>query len=244
MDEFKVITNGVTAEYGRLSGGAVIMSTRGGTNNYHGEGYEFFKNQLLNAEDWTSNRYHEPKSLFHDNVFGASFGGPVRIPKVYNGRDKTFFFLNEESDRHRTAGFANLASVPTDLEKQGDFSQSLFAGLPAQIFDPATGVVVNGVVERQPFAQEKIPSNRWDPQSTRYQAYFPEPNTAPYPGTNDVNNYLYGLASPLGTNMWTSRVDENWSASNTTHFSLMEYDYNNNTLYPVQHVDVSVHAKL
>ncbi len=232
MDEFKVITNGVTAEYGRLSGGGVVMSTKGGTNNYHGEAYEFFKNQILNAEDWSSNRYHMPKSLFHDNVFGASFGGPVRIPKVYNGRDKTFFFLNEESDRHRSAGFAELASVPTDLEKQGDFTQSLFAGLPAQIFDPLTGVVVNGVVERQPFANEKIPANRWNPQSVRYQAYFPEPNTAPYPGTNDVNNYLYSLASPLGTNMWTSRVDENWSASNTTHFSLMEYDYNNSTMYP------------
>ena len=66
---------------------------------------------------------------------------------------------------------------------------------------------MNGVVERQPFASEKIPSNRWDPLSARYQAYCPEPNTAPYPGTNDVNNYLYSLASPLSTNMWTSRVD-------------------------------------
>ena len=128
----------------------MVLSSRGGTNNFHGEAYEFFKNQALNASDWNSNRYSEPKGVFHDNVFGFTFGGPVMIPKVYHGKDKTFFFLNWEADRHRTLGYSNLTSVPTDLEKQGDFSQSLGPnGLPAQIFDPATGVLVNGVVERQ-----------------------------------------------------------------------------------------------
>ena len=125
LSEFKVITNGMSAEYGRLSGGSVILNTRSGTNEFHGSGYEFFKNDKLNANDWNSNRLGRIKGAFHDNVFGFTFGGPVLIPKVYKGRDKTFFFLNYEGTRHVTGGNAYLASVPTDLEKQGDFTQSL-----------------------------------------------------------------------------------------------------------------------
>ncbi len=71
LGEFKVVTNGLSAEYGRLSGGAVVLTTRGGTNAFHGEAYEFFKNNDLNANDWNSNRFGEPKAGFHDNVFGV-----------------------------------------------------------------------------------------------------------------------------------------------------------------------------
>ena len=73
-------------------------------------------------------------------MFGFSFGGPVRFPKLYNGTDKTFFFVNYEGDRHVSGSNSYLTSVPTDLEKQGDFSQSLVRGVPAVIYDPATGV--------------------------------------------------------------------------------------------------------
>ena len=114
--EFKVLTNGLSAEYGRLSGGAVILATRSGTNDFHGSGYEFFKNDMLNANDWNSNRLGRTKGVFHENVFGFTFGGPVTIPKVYRGRDKTFFFLNYEGTRHVTGSNANQASVPTELE--------------------------------------------------------------------------------------------------------------------------------
>ena len=120
-----------------------------------------------------------PKGVFHDNVFGFTFGGPVRIPKVYNGKDKTFFFLNWEADRHRTIGFANLASVPTDLEKQGDFSQSLYNGRPAQIFDPAHRSVSERRVAAPALPAAKNSSKPLGPAVGRYQAYCPEPNTAP-----------------------------------------------------------------
>jgi hypothetical protein len=233
LDEFKVITNGVSAEYGRLSGGAVVLSTRGGTNDFHGEGYEFFKNDALNANDWNSNRYGVPKAPFHDNVFGFTFGGPLTIPKIYNGRGKTFFFLNLEGDRHVSGSYSNLASVPTDLEKAGDFSQTLEAYGPAQIFDPATGVMVNGTLERQPFPNEKIPPSRFDSLAKIYMGYYPEPNTAPAPGTTDVNNYIYYMSSPATDDSWTGRLDHNWNASNTTHFSISEYGYNTSTVPPL-----------
>ncbi len=232
LGEFKVLTNGLSAEYGRLSGGAVVLSTRGGTNNFHGELYEFFKNNDLNATDWNSNRLGVPKAPFHDNVFGFTFGGPVTIPKVYRGQDKTFFFLNYEGDRHKSGSYSNLTSVPTDLEKSGDFSQSLVNGVPAQIFDPATGTLVNGQVVRQPFPNEKVPSNRFNPLAVIYKGYYPEPNTAPLPGTNNQNDYVYALTSPSSTNSWTGRLDRNWSANNTTHFTLSEYDYNASTPIP------------
>jgi hypothetical protein len=94
VGEFKVITNGMSAEYGRLSGGAVVLVTKSGTNELHGSGYEFFRNDKMNANDWNSNRFGRKKGIFHDNVFGATLGGPVILPKIYKGKDKTFFFFN------------------------------------------------------------------------------------------------------------------------------------------------------
>ncbi len=152
---------------------------------------------MLNANDWNSNRLGVQKGAFHDNVFGFTLGGPLRIPKVYNGTDKTFFFVNYEGDRHVSGSNSYLASVPTDLEKQGDFSQSLVGGVPAQIFDPATGTLVNGQVVRQPFANEKIDSSRFDPLAKIYAGYFPEANTTPLPGTNNQNNFRYSMTSPF-----------------------------------------------
>jgi hypothetical protein len=236
LGEFKVVTNGLSAEYGRLSGGAVVLTTRGGTNQFHGEAYEFFKNNDLNANDWNSNRYNEPKAGFHDNVFGFTFGGPVRIPKLYNGTDKTFFFINYEGDRHVSGSNSYLMSVPTDLEKKGDFSQSLVRGAPAQIYDPLTGVNVGGTIERQQFAyngvKNTIDPQRFDALAKIYTGLFPEANTAPLPNTNNQNNYLYSLTSPSSNNNWTGRLDENWNSSNSTHFTVSEYNYNGNTPSP------------
>src|SRR5947209_4979111 len=120
VGEFNVVTNGLSAEYGRLSGGAVVLVTRAGTNQFHGSGYEYFRNNILNANDWNSNRYGVPIGVFHDNVFGGTFGGPVVIPKFYDGHNKTFFFFNYEGTRHVSGNNATLAGVPTALERQGD----------------------------------------------------------------------------------------------------------------------------
>ncbi len=134
VGEFKVITNGLSAEYGRLSGGAVTLVTRSGTNTYHGSVYEFLRNDKLNSNDWNSNRFGRAKGVFHDNVFGGAFGGPVWIPKLYKGKDRTFFFLNYEGTRRRTGSNAQLAGVPSDLERDGDFSRSLIdTELPSRL---------------------------------------------------------------------------------------------------------------
>lgn len=228
--EFKVMTNGLSAEFGRLSGGAVTLVTRSGTNDFHGSGYEFFKNDKLNANDWNSNRLGQSKGVFHDNVFGFTIGGPIWIPKVYNGRNKTFFFLNYEGDRHKEGSNASQASVPTALEKSGDFSQSLIDnGLKVQIYDPATGRVVNGQVVRDVFPGMKVPDNRIDPLAKIYNGYYPAPNQSPLPNTSNQNNFVYARSTPSNNNNWTGRLDQNWSSSQITHFTVSQYSYDQMT---------------
>ena len=139
---------------GASPGGAVQVVSRSGTNNFHGSVYEFFRNDKLNASDWNSNRFGRPRGVFHDNVFGGTFGRPILIPKVFNARDKTFFFVNYEGTRRRTGNNTQLASVPTALEKQGDFSQSVLdGGVPAQIFDPLTSRQEGNRVRRDHFRE-------------------------------------------------------------------------------------------
>ena len=92
--EFKVITGGMSAEYGRSSGGLVEVVTQGGTNQLHGQGFEYFRNQLLNANSWFQNATGGQRQVYKQNIFGGAIGGPVVIPKLYNGRNKTFWFFD------------------------------------------------------------------------------------------------------------------------------------------------------
>lgn len=231
VEEFNVVTNGLSAEYGRLSGGAVVLVTRSGTNQFHGSGYEYLRNQDLNANTWSSNRYGQRIGVFHDNVFGGTIGGPVAIPKLYNGHDKTFFFFNYEGTRHVSGSNATLAGVPSVLERQGNFSQSLIGnGVPVVIYDPATGAATpTGDVMRQPFPGNIVPSSRFDPLSALYLSYYPMPNTAPLPGSSDASNYVGASLSPQSDDRWTGRLDHNWSSTQSTHFTLTRDDFKNLT---------------
>ncbi|MCC6587226.1 MAG: TonB-dependent receptor [Bryobacterales bacterium] len=241
--EFKVITNGLSAEYGRLSGGAVQLVSRSGTNQFHGSVYEFFRNDKLNASDWNSNRFGRPRGVFHDNVFGATIGGPVRIPKIYNGRDKTFFFLNFEGTRRRTGSNAALGSVPTELERQGDFSQSLLdRGQVVQVFDPLTSRIEGARVRRDPFPANVVPSTRFDPLAKIYMGYYPQANRPALPGSNNEGNFIGSVSNPYDNNRWTGRIDQNWSARHTTHGAVSYFDtLSSNTRWygPLQPINVT-----
>jgi hypothetical protein len=225
VGEAKVVTNGLSAEFGRLSGGVVVLNTKSGTNEFHGSGYEFLRNDKLNANNWNSNRFGREKGAFHDNVFGATIGGPVRIPKLYNGRDKTFFFFNYEGVRHVTGSNTVTASVPTDLERQGDFSQTLIdQGTHVQLFDPLTGQAEGSSVRRSPFPGNRIPESRFDPLAKIYLGYYPEPNHAPLPNSSHDGNFMGSVTSPSSEDRWTGRLDQNWSSNNITHFTLTRLD--------------------
>jgi hypothetical protein len=99
LSEFKVTTSTVPAEFGRTSGGVESFATRSGTNDFHGTAYDLFRNEALNANAWFNNLQGQPRNLDRKNDYGGTFGGPVWIPKIYNGRNKTFFFFSYEQYR-------------------------------------------------------------------------------------------------------------------------------------------------
>ncbi len=159
IQEFSVQSNSFSAEYGQ--GTAVInASLRSGTNQVHGTVYEFLRNQALDARNFFNTTGVRPP--VKQNQFGFTLGGPVYIPHVYHGKDKTFIFGDYEGTRVRRAQtYTNL--VPTLAQRNGDFS-----GLGKPIKDPLTG---------QPFEGNIIPANRLSPQATFFLPFYPAPNT-------------------------------------------------------------------
>ena len=232
VQEFKVVSSGLSSEYGRLSGGAVTIITRGGANQFHGSAYEFVKNQLFNANDYFSNLYKVKKGVFHNNIFGGAVGGPVRIPWIYNGHNKSFFFLSYEGNRQNSTSNLATASVPTEAERTGDFSNSTVSYngqiISAKIYDPTTGVIQpDGTIHRQQFAYNGvlnvIPSNRLDAIAKAYSAFYPLPNKAAV-GTNHENNYVGTAINESRNNRWTGRFDQIWSPRNSSYFTITAYD--------------------
>jgi hypothetical protein len=232
VQEFKVVSSGLSAEYGRLSGGAVTVLTRGGSNEFHGSAYEFVKNQLLNANDYFSNLNDKPKGTFHNNIFGGSVGGPVWLPKLYNGHNKSFFFVNYEGNRYSGSSNSVTASVPTAAERTGDFSNSTVAVngniVPVKIYDPLSGVVQpDGSIHRQEFSYNGVPNvippSRIDPIAKIYNSYYPLPNRTAQ-GTNHENNYIGTQLSESRNDRWTGRFDQIWSPKNSSYFTITAYD--------------------
>src|SRR5215475_1172835 len=123
VQEVKAEVINYSAEYGR-DVGQISLTTKSGTNQFHGTVYDFFQNSGLNANDPYSIAYSIPRSAYHQNQYGFTVGGPVYIPKVFNGKNKLFFFASAEWLRNRSHGFID-AYVPTDQERQGDFSEWL-----------------------------------------------------------------------------------------------------------------------
>ena len=156
LDEFKLQTSTYSAEFGRSLGGVVNLQIKSGTNSYRGSGYEFHRNDAFDANNFFNNRAGRPKPDFNQNQFGGTLGGPVF-------KDKTFFFFDYQGHREEQ-GQTFLSTVPSELMRQGNFSE-----LTRPIYDPVTG---------QPFQGNIIPSNRWDSASTNIlNELYPPPNT-------------------------------------------------------------------
>jgi hypothetical protein len=138
IQEFRLLTTPYAPEYGRTSGGVVTFATRGGTNEYHGTAHNFLRNSVLDANGFNANRSRIPRQSLKRNQFGGTFGGPVLIPKLYNGKNKTFYFGAYEGLRERAAA-SFLGTVPTERERAGDYSASRDVnGALFVIFDPRT----------------------------------------------------------------------------------------------------------
>ncbi len=189
--EFKVITNNFSSEYGRSGGGILTAATRAGTNALHGSFYEFLRNDKLNANGWNSNRLGLRRSPFRRNEYGFAVGGPVFLPGLYDGRNRSFFFVNWEQIPQRSPDNIT-ATVPTELERRGDFSQTLdSSGRLIRIFDPATtqpDPLRPGRFLRDPFPDNRIPRERQDPIALRVMEFFPLANRAARTENYVLNN--------------------------------------------------------
>src|SRR5205807_1346889 len=179
IQEVTILTSNFAAEYGQVGGGYFNYTMKSGTNQLHGTAYNYFNNEFLNAATpFTDNgQGGHLKNALRRNDYGFTLGGPVRIPKLYNGKDKTFFFFNFEQFLQSTLTTTTVASVPTLNERAGNFNEALFPvpvgfGTPDPlgrvfptytIFDPTTARAVNGQQVEDPFANDTIPLSRQDP---------------------------------------------------------------------------------
>jgi hypothetical protein len=238
ISEFKVTTSTISAESGRTSGGLESFTTKSGTNSYHGTAFDILHNDKLNANSWFNNHVGAPKDPDHQNDFGGSLGGPVRIPKLYNGHDKTFFFFSWEQYRNNL-GSTSQATLPTDAERQGDFSAILGPvlknnGTPVinpcdgsqvhlgQIFDPSTTTTVGGVLCRTAFPGNKI--TNLSPVAQKMLAVLTvHPNTA---GSMNglINNFIFQSVNPQRDTTMSFRIDQNWGINNKFFFSYSSRD--------------------
>ncbi len=211
VQEFKVETNAYSAEFGRSGSGIVNVILKSGTNRFHGSAYDFVRNSALDANTYFANQSGTPLPGFKRNQFGGSLNGPVWFPKLYNGRDKTFFLFSYEGLRQGTQSEVTT-TVPTALQRTGDFSQTFnAAGAKVVIYDPSTTTSTGSGYVRQAFAGNKI--MKIDPVAAKILSYYPLPNQpgAPLTGTN---NYFASGVSQLNIDTIDSRVDEVFNERN------------------------------
>ena len=184
MSELKVTANNYTAEYGRNLGATVTLATRSGTKDFHGGANYFKRHEMFNANDFFNNRDGLPKPLFRYSNFGFSVGGPIYIPGKFNtSRDKLFFFYSQEEWRIKNPTSPIQRTVPTALERTGDFSQTIDqAGNLIPVIDPLT---------KQPFSGNVIPSSRINPNAQVLLNVFPLPNQLDRGVTSGAYNYQW-----------------------------------------------------
>ncbi|HYK91101.1 MAG TPA: carboxypeptidase regulatory-like domain-containing protein, partial [Acidobacteriota bacterium] len=197
IQEFKVETNSPSAEFGRFNGGVVNLSTKSGTNQFHGSAFEFFRNEALNAR----NLFAPPNSSnprFRRNQFGGVIGGPIV-------RNRTFFFADYQGTRQEI-GRIRISTVPTLLQRQGIFTEPVGKSAP-KIYDPATAVSLpDGGFTRQQFQNNIIPAGRIDPVTKQLLDRYPDPTS---PGT--ANNYTRVGSEGDAQDQFDGRIDHRFS---------------------------------
>jgi len=205
------------ATYGHTIGGTLNQVLKTGTNSFHGSLYDFSQVSALDANNYFNARAGKPNPVTHYNQYGLTAGGPVRIPKVFNGKDKLFWFFAWENlnDAQPTT---DLATVPTDAERNGDFSALLAQGSQYQIYNPFSATQSGKTITRQPFQNNVIQQNLINPVAQAYLKLYPEPNTT---GTaTGQNNYISSPPSVDTFDNELGRIDYNMSERNKLFFDI------------------------
>ncbi len=212
VQEFKIITNSYDAQYGRTAGGVVNVSLKSGTNVLHGTVYEFARRKFLDSREYFHEVNNQDKPNHKLDQYGFQIDGPVKIPGLYDGTNKTFFMFNYEGYKELTPNPATL-TFPDDAQISGDFSNLRDRnGNLITIYDPSTGRMENGRFVRDPFPGNRIPQDRINPMAQQILRLYPKPNTTT-PGADPWrDNFLFSpnLADDTFYNIAT-KVDQNIS---------------------------------
>src|SRR4051812_21123483 len=227
LTEFTVEAGGFKAETGHVSGGNLSFVSKSGTNQFHGSAFEFLRNQDFDARGF----FNSAKSIYKQNDFGVTAGGPVYIPKLYNGKNKTFFFASYEGFRNRVgAGNGSLSSVPPPEFYAGDLHNYVDANNKMyQIYDPGSQNLVNGAYVRSPFPGNIIPQNRFDPVAVPIVNYLKtvlQPNVPNLvPGTSGYvrQNFFSTGTSSSPSNRWSTKVDQNLGSKHHLSYLMNRY---------------------
>ena len=182
VSEVKAVLTNYQAEYGRTGGAQINVISKSGTRDFHGGAYWFKRHENLNANDFINNKFGLPKSIYRFSNFGFTFGGPFYIPDKFNAnKEKVFFFYSQEHWQVKLPSALFRSTLPTQLERQGDFSQTLdVAGNLVPIIDPLTG---------QQFQGNRIPPGWINPNGQALLNVFPQPNSLDRAVTNGVYNF-------------------------------------------------------
>ena len=227
VEEFRVETSSLKAEYGQTSGGIINAVTKSGTNELRGSLYEFLRNDALDARNSRATqpdpRTGRLKQVLRYNQFGGTVGGPVFVPKFYDGRNRTFFFVGYEQWRWRSTGNPRIGSVAAPEFRTGNFSNLRDGdGNSIPLFDPSSTRVnpAGGGFVRDPIPNNIIPNSRIDPLSARVLQFHPMPNATPtYPYTF-ANNFVALFPSSTHQGVRTSRVDHRFTEHDSLFFRL------------------------
>jgi hypothetical protein len=235
ISQFRVETNGFKAEYGRAGGGVVSFVSKSGTNQYHGTAFDFVRNDAFDARGF----FAISVPVYRQNDFGASMGGPVRIPKLYNGKDKTFFFFSYEGFRNRVGVNPTPVAVPPPEFLQGDFRNAISSTKILQVvYDPATTTydATRNQYVRTAFPNNIVPQSRFDPIAAKIVALAAPAMTAHLrkdvvPGTYQYwqQDYYQEGSSINPNDKYSIKIDHSLNEKNRFSFY---YGYSKQTSVP------------
>jgi len=234
IQEFKVQTATFDAQFGNTEGGVTSISMKSGTNSFHGTGYFWEEPAGMTANDFFGNANKLGRPASFENRWGGSFGGPVWIPKLYNGRNKTFFFWAYEGIRDARPRNNGTPTTATEAMLRGDFSELLKLGTAYQIYNPFTRkAVANGRFQQDPFLNNIIPSNLINPVAKALvEKYWPKPTSPSLAAADGTGNFRQpNLQENIRYTTNTIRVDQNIGANHRMFGRASWYDrasdYNN-----------------
>ncbi len=238
VQEWTVQTSNYSAEFGQAGSAVMNVTMKSGTNAYHGSLYDYFQNEFMNAGQpfTTSGNGHLVRPTLRQDDYGFTLGGPIRIPKLYNGRDKTFFFFSWEQFLRSQNFLPGAFSIPTPAYRIGDFSAAITGagnkvlgtdplGRPIianTIYDPTTAhIAPNGQIVTDPFSNNMIPLRRLDPVALRIQSMLPLPYCVAGPpcnATGVVNNFQNTEPVDRDTEAPSLKIDQLLGSKNKFSF--------------------------